>query len=139
MNEIDTKFNLLTALANLDVSSFPADNPFLDTESWQLIGQKTNQQDLIDESDRTIKLFTIGAGGQKVIVKEANYRIQSDDGETIHPRITAVFVGQDNAVEAKQWDAYAVDGIWYGEWSYLTAEHAESLLQRTEQELADHS
>jgi hypothetical protein len=137
MERTDDKFNLLIAITNLDVSTFPHDNPFQDTDSWRLLGQRTDLGDMLDEADRSVGLFETGIGGQKVIVRQSNYQLESEGRAITYPRVTAIFVADDNSLGAKQWDAYSIKGLWHGEWTYVAPQHAEAALKRAEQEIAD--
>lgn len=136
MNElIEQRFELITAITKLDISTYPDQDPFNGAEAWKLVGQNSNLDDLLDETERSVAIYdTPQSTYISSIVRSSNYHI--DDSDIICPHANLVLLGGGDFSDSFQWDAYFLNGIWNGEWSSVSSDRAQSLLEAAQMEIA---
>ncbi len=131
---IEQRFDLITAITKLDISTYPDQNPFNEAEAWKLVDQNSNLDDSLDETERSVAIYdTMQAGHKRTIVRYSNYHI--NNGDIICPHVNLVLLDDDFS-DSSQWDAYFLNGVWNGEWASVSTDRAQSLLEVAQMEIA---
>lgn len=132
---IEQKFELISAITKLDVSTYPEQDPFNGAEAWKLVGQNSYLDDFLDETERSVAIYdTMQTSHTSSIVRYSNYHI--DDSDIICPHANLVLLAGGDFSDSFQWDAYFFNGVWNGEWSSVSSHRAQSLLEAAQMEIA---